>query len=219
MHRQVAVPGGDVVIHSGDFCRSRNSIDEVKDFARWIGGLPHKHKIVTAGNHDGAVEKSTKECRKIFEREGVTLLLNEEVVIEGVKFWGSPTTPTFLNWYFMKDRGAPIREVWEQIPEDVDVLITHGPPYGHGSMAPPYRTPHPKEAGCLDLLNRIREIQEATSGRYPRVHCCGHIHCGYGVTASDQFASVTFINASVCTEAYRPTNSPVRFEIGIRTDG
>jgi Icc-related predicted phosphoesterase len=217
-HRRVTVPDADVLIHCGDFCQ-RGTMSEVKDFVEWLTEQPHKHIIVIPGNHDKPAEKKTGKVLSLFNNSNMHLLLNQEVVIEGVKFWGSPITPTFFDWSFMRDRGAPIQMVWERIPDDVDVLITHGPPYGHGDLAPAYRTVHPKVAGCLDLLNRIREIKAKSSWKHPRVHCFGHIHAGHGATESDQFANMTFINAAICTEEYRPTNSPIGFQITVSPGG
>jgi len=211
-HRSVMLPDADVLVHTGDYCKYGH-MSEVKDFAKWLGKLSHKHKIVIAGNHDKPVEERTDEARKVFEAAGVTLLINEVVDIDGIRFWGSPVTPTFFDWHFMKDRGADIAKIWAQIPDDVDVLLTHGPPYGHGDLCPPYRTPCRKVAGCLDLLIRIREIYQASGGQYPKVHIFGHIHDGYGATQGDEFGGLTFINASTCTEQYKPTNPPIAIEL------
>jgi len=212
MHEQIEVPEGDVLIHAGDFCKYGDT-KEVKAFIQWLTERAHKHIIIVAGNHDKCAEKKPEKIRALFENENITYLCNEAAVIEGVKFWGSPITPTFLNWHFMKNRGGPIRGVWGLIPDDVDVIITHGPPYGHGSLAPPYRTAQPKEAGCLDLLNRIREIKDESQYLYPRIHVFGHIHAGYGATQSDEFGNLVFFNVSVCDEAYRPVNKATEFMI------
>jgi len=212
MHRQVSLPEADVLVHCGDFCKY-GRMGEVEDFVEWLTEQRHKHIVVVAGNHDKPAETKPTVVRDLFEKNNIHYLLSEEAVIEGVKFWGSPVTPTFLNWHFMKNRGAAISKIWDLIPDDVDVLITHGPPYGHGSLAPPYRTSFPKEAGCLDLLNRIRQIKNKSGSRHPKVHCFGHIHDGYGVTQSDEFSGLTFINAATCTERYRPTNKPIEFTI------
>jgi len=39
-------------------------------------------------------------------------------------------TPEFCEWGFMKARGEPIQEIWNKIPDQTDILITHGPPLG-----------------------------------------------------------------------------------------
>jgi Icc-related predicted phosphoesterase len=212
LHRHVVVPNADVLIHAGDFC-GRGLLHEVQDFATWLGALPHKYKVVVAGNHDAFVEKNTHEARRIFAAANVQLLLNEPVQIEGFRVWGSPVTPMFCDWHFMKERGTEIARVWEQIPDDVDVLVTHGPPYGHGDLCPPYRTSSKKVAGCLDLLNRLRQIKNKSKHGRPLAHVFGHIHDGYGTTQSDEFPGTLFVNASTCNEQYRPVNKPIVFRL------
>lgn len=197
-----AVPDGDILVHAGDFC-GRGLIEEVLVFADWLAKFPHPGKLVTAGNHDRPVEEFETECRAIFEERGIRLLLGESAVIDGIRFFVSPCTPTFLNWHFMRDRGPDIRAEWEKIPEDTDVLITHGPPYGHGDLCPPWKGAPPVHAGCFDLLARLREVR-------PRFHVFGHIHGGHGVTASGEVPETVFLNASVCTESYSPVNPPHR---------
>lgn len=208
MHARMehTIPEGDVLIHAGDFC-GRGRAEEVRDFAAWMGSLPHRQKIVTPGNHDSPVENDPATFREIFAACGIRLLINETVEIEGFRFFGSPYTPTFLNWYFMRDRGPAIRREWETIPDDADVVVTHGPAYGHGDLAPPWRGEPPRNVGCLELLNRLRSVR-------PRLHVFGHIHDGYSVTISDEIPGTTFVNASVCTEAYRPANPPQHFLLG-----
>lgn len=216
LHREIRLPKADVLVHTGDFC-GRGNRREVEDFADWLKQQPHKHKVVIPGNHDGFVENDTRAARTIFDAAGARLLINEAVEVEGFKIWGSPITPQFFDWAFMKDRGDQISRVWAEIPDDVDILLTHGPPYGHGDLAPPYRTDAPKVAGCMDLLLRLRQIKNSTAkrppGAYPRVHIFGHIHDGYGPSRSDEFEGTLFINASTCTERYRPTNQPILFKL------
>lgn len=199
MHRRLTIPDGDVLVHCGDFC-GHGVMHEFQDFVAWFAEQPHKHKIFTAGNHDGCVERNTAACRQ-FVPDNVNMLLNESIEIEGLKFYGSPWTPRFGHWSFMRARGPSMAQIWEQIPEDVDVLITHGPAYGHGDLCPPYTTPFKKVAGCLDLMNRIRKVQ-------PKVHFFGHIHDGYGVTQNDELNTV-FVNAATCNESYEPVNPPM----------
>jgi predicted phosphodiesterase len=88
-----------------------------------------------------------------------------------------------------------------KIPDDVDILITHGPPSGILDM-----TSSGQHAGCSQLvdevMNRVR----------PRVHIFGHIHETYGIEKRDE---IVFVNASTCTYNYKPTNPPVEFIIPI----
>lgn len=189
MHNQVKVPDGDVLVFAGDatFTGKR---DQWVEFLYWLRRLPHEHKVFIAGNHDF---NSNHFCTT---NEYFTYLDNSGTEIDGVKFWGSPITPTFGMWAHMADRGEAIRKHWDAIPNDTDVLITHGPPYGFlDQVAPHLNTEH---LGCEDLRNAVWRIQ-------PRIHIFGHIHGGYG---EHIFGGTYFCNASVVNEAYRVVNSP-----------
>ncbi len=202
-HGNIQLPPGDVLIHCGDFSAYGNST-EVRKFAKWLDSQPHTHKLATAGNHDKAVETNPDEAKRYFTGN-TRLLLDERVEIDGVRFWFSPWTPRFGNWYFMRERGPEMAAIWSKIPDDTDVLVTHGPPFGVSDLCPPYHTTFRKHAGCIDLLNRVREVK-------PMLHCFGHIHDGYGVTEADE-PSTMFVNAATCDEEYQATNPPIVVEI------
>jgi len=123
--------GIDVVVHSGDCSNYRDVIrneQEVRTFLAWYRDVPVKHKIYVAGNHDTSIERN-RVTPGDFAKDGIIYLENAATTINGVKFWGSPHTPQFGDWSFMKSRET-INRVWEHIPEDTDVLIVHGPPKG-----------------------------------------------------------------------------------------
>lgn len=207
MHARMehAIPEADVLIHAGDFCgRGRRS--EVQEFAAWMGSLPHRHKIAIPGNHDRPVEESPAWAKEVFAESGIVLLLHESTKIGEISFFGSPYTPTFINWHFMRDRGTEIAAEWREIPEETDVVITHGPPYGHGDLAPAWRTGFARHVGCVELLKRLLSVR-------PRLHIFGHIHDGYGITISDEIPGTIFANASICTEDYCPSNRPLLLEL------
>jgi 3',5'-cyclic AMP phosphodiesterase CpdA len=199
-HGQLVLPDGDVLVHTGDFCR-HGTRDEYVDFLRWFAGQPHPHKLLIAGNHDMAVERDLDEFRAALPA-GVTYLHDSGTVVDGVRFWGSPWTPIFYDWSFMLPRGEMLREKWAAIPDDTEVLLTHGPAYGHGDLAPPHLSRHRKVVGCLELLLAIKRVR-------PRLHLFGHIHGGHGVSLSDEVPFTRFVNAAICTEGYEPTNAPV----------
>ena len=191
LHDQVDVPPGDVLIHAGDLT-NRGSLSDVERFDAFLGQLPHQHKIVIAGNHDFCFEREPFAARAALTH--AIYLEDEAVTLEGVRFYGSPWQPWFYDWAFNLERGAEIRAKWDLIPEDTDVLITHGPPHGHGDL-----TSRGEAAGCEDLLERIRQVK-------PRYHFFGHIHEAYGTTSD---GTTTFVNASTCTLGYKPVNPPV----------
>lgn len=92
------VPEGDVLIHAGDFS-GLGTEREVHKFAKWLNGLPHRWKIVVAGNHDRFFEKQPEMARAYLEPD-VIYLQDSGCEIEGLRFWGSPWQPWFMDWAF-----------------------------------------------------------------------------------------------------------------------
>ena len=175
---KLAVPDGDVFVHAGDLCR-RGTLDELSDAAEWIAGLPHRHKIVVAGNHDWSFVHEPAAARALLG--DVHYLEDRELALEGLRFYGSPWQPEFHDWAFNLPRGAPLAAVWSKIPRGLDVLITHGPPEGIGD-----NIDYAGRGGCADLRQRVLEVE-------PRLHLFGHIHQDGGAWALGRsvFANVT----------------------------
>src|SRR5690625_1620059 len=126
-HADIVFPKGDMLIHAGDVS-SRGTRTQVADFIDWFARQPHKYKIFIAGKHDFFLEQADVQEIKELIPEGIIYLNDSGVEIEGIKFWGSPVTPWFYNWAFNRDRGEEIKQHWDLIPDDIRVLITHGPP-------------------------------------------------------------------------------------------
>jgi Icc-related predicted phosphoesterase len=189
---QPELSGGDILIIAGDLT-ARDTRDEYTRFISWLNKLPYRCKIVIAGNHDGLIEKGTVTIGN----DQIHYLCDSGYVFEGIKIWGSPYTPTFLNWYFMRNRGEDIRKHWDLIPSDIDILVTHGPPYGIFD-----ETEDEIRVGCEDLRKAVQERVK------PRIHCFGHIHeCGGSISELD---GITYANCSYVDERYRPVNTPIR---------
>ena len=144
-------------------------------------------------NDDVAARRALRETKNLIYLE------DESIVIDGYSFYGSPWQPEFCDWAFNLDRGYPCKMMWEKIPTATDILITHGPPVGHGDMVS-----QQQRAGCVDLLSAVTERIR------PLYHVFGHVHEGYGVTTNQ---TTTFINASTCTLSYRPNNAPIVFDL------
>lgn len=213
------MPPGDVLLHAGDFTQ-KGHMNEIQKFNSYLGALPYKVKVVIAGNHDltfddniteaslrtFGVQKSTVESY-LSERglKSVKQMLTSAIYLEdslvtvcGIKIYGAPWQPVFCDWGFNLKRGEDILKKWQTIPADLDILMTHGPPVGHGDL-----TGGNNNVGCVELLNTVQKRVK------PKFHVFGHIHEGYGVT-SDGYT--TFINASTCTRRYLPTNAPIVFD-------
>lgn len=196
-HRSIRLPKADVLLHAGDV-GYRGTKPEVVDFLDWLDKLPHPHKIFIAGNHDFFFEREKKATIDRLLPNSVRYLKDEAVVIDGIKIWGSPYTPRFFQWAFNKARGHALADQWKNIPEDTDVLLTHGPVYGILDL-----TADEQHAGDKELLTRILEIK-------PKFHVCGHIHEAYGVLKR---RGITFVNACLLNENNVLVNKPVLFSI------
>jgi predicted phosphodiesterase len=188
LHDALTVPDGDVFIHCGDLTNT-GELAEIREVGKWIRRLPHRFKIVIAGNHDRAFELGPEFATQMLG-DGITYLQDAGTTIDGIAFWGSPWQPAFLNWAFNLQRGAELARKWNLIPPGTDVLITHGPP------ATILDDANGQHLGCADLWKRVRDIK-------PKVHAFGHIHEGSGVEERD---GTIFVNASICDGSYFPIN-------------
>lgn len=174
------LPGGDLLIVAGDMTLSGGAVD-FHEFVPWLEGLNYRQIVTIAGNHD----KYLAEGYNPFKRSHY--LLNSGCEVFGIKIWGSPYTPTFNDWYFMKNRGKQIKAIWNQIPEDIDILVTHGPPEGILD-----KNRKGQRCGCLELRKAVARIR-------PKFHVYGHIHEEYGQITLDD---ITYINCSYLDEDY-----------------
>ena len=129
IHNQLQLDSGDVLIHCGDFTR-KGELNDVRSFASFIEQQNFSHKIIIAGNHDFCFDdERKKEAELILRSCGINYLNDSSIIIDGIKFWGSPIQPWFHDWAFNRKRGNEIRKHWELIPTNTDVLLTHGPPF------------------------------------------------------------------------------------------
>jgi hypothetical protein len=214
------LPGGDLLIHSGDIT-SLGRKDEVVRFVKWFNGIDnYTNKIFIAGNHDMTFDRERLLRDKLAHFEGkpewldnllisglnpnVFYLENSFVMLDDIKIWGSPISPTFgYGWGFNKDRGHEINKVWDSIPNDTDIVITHSPIYGYCDRT--YRTN--ESVGCNELYYRLNEVS-------PHLHFAGHIHEGYGY--KETHWGYTF-NGSTCDLTYEPINNPITFDYNFTT--
>jgi predicted phosphohydrolase len=179
LHREVDVPDGDILIHAGDFTMFSRSPAEIADFNTWLGELPHRFKGIVPGNHEFFLEADPTE-RSVLSN--ATVLINEGIESEGLRLWGSPVTPLYGGAFGLssaKDR----ERLYAKIPQDIDVLVTHGPPFGILD-ADPVSALH---EGCHELLDAVMRVR-------PKLHVFGHVHGAYGVFQTEHTA---FVNASL----------------------
>jgi Icc-related predicted phosphoesterase len=194
--------GGDVLIHAGD-CTESGKEREVKAFLKWFSETPFTHKVFIAGNHDFWFEKH-QDIEQKYKDKGVYYLFDSMVELDNkLKIYGSPWQPEFYNWAFNLPRGGEkIREKWQLIPSDLDILITHGPAYGMVDL-----TMRGEHVGCEELFDAVSMAQ-------PKIHACGHIHHSYG---HESFNNTEFINACTLNEEYWYQNKPIVIDYDVAT--
>ena len=199
MHGRVLVPECDLLIHCGDFSRT-GSYEDHYVFSKWLGEQKAKYKICVPGNHDRYSGTQSIVAKELFDAHGVTLLIDEMIEIEGKRIYCSPWTPRFGRWYWMKDRGESIARMWENIPNDLDILVTHGPPHG---ILDEIIWDHTR-VGC-------EELDKAIKSRNIKHSVFGHIHHWGGTNIT--IGNTTYHNAAICTEQYEPLNPITEFEL------
>jgi len=201
---QVELPKADVLVHAGDLTMG-GTVPELTRLNTHLGAIKHrfKHILLVPGNHDLLFETRESFARSFITN--ATVLIDQEVIIDGIKFFFSPWQSWFLNWaYNFPESDRETCEIaaakYQQIPDDVDVLVSHGPPY---MMLDKTEVAHRSNirglhVGCPALAKRVDEIK-------PQLHVFGHIHHSYGKVVTDQ---TTFVNAAICNEQYKPLNKP-----------
>lgn len=162
------------------------------DFLEWYSSMEHiKHKIYVPGNHDTSVEKGLIDFSKY---PNITVLINQSVEINGKVLYGSPITPSFgIRWSYNCKRGQIYDKYWKNIPNNTNILITHGPPYGILDFTNSGERGL-KSVGCKELTTRLLQIK-------PEAHIFGHLHdekdvINHGIRSISNVDTM-FINASI----------------------
>lgn len=198
------IPGGipqcDILIHAGDIT-SEGELEKLLRFDEWGSQipLPKERKICIAGNHDITFARDPELAQGHIQQW--TYLEDSSTEVFGLKIYGTPWSPSFYpeHWAFNVDRGPLARRQWERIPEDTDILIVHGPPFGYGDKIDNIHV------GCEDLADRLYAVR-------PRLTVCGHIHENHGTFAAPWG---TVVNACTMTGGYKPKQAPIIIDVPI----
>jgi Icc-related predicted phosphoesterase len=193
--------GGDILVHAGDLT-GRGYITEIENFMKWYDNINnYDTKVFIAGNHDFGFENDNEKVKGLLTGYKTIDYLEDDLMMVGeeyetmIKIWGTPWQPEFHNWAFNLPRGEKLKEKWDMIPMNTDILITHGPPFGKLDYVPYDGV----NVGCEELMKRVEEIK-------PKIHVFGHIHEGYGYVFD---GNTHFINAAVLNGRYEFRNKPI----------
>lgn len=188
------VPDGDVLVIAGDLCpweKSHAYWSQYKWMTTklfpWLERIQSVEQIIfIGGNHDFVLDPEPRKYheytsnpayRKILEAINnlsphIHYLRDSGLTIDGVKFWGTPYVPEFFGWAFMEvDSDLHLR--YDNIPEDTDVLISHGPPYGFGDVATDF--------GSIEHVGSYALSSALSKRPNIKLNFFGHIHGGWGV--------------------------------------
>lgn len=197
----------DMIIFAGDCSNTMSpaiNANEVTKFLNWYDDIPVKYKIMIAGNHCTSIEYGLIKPNQY--HKSIIYLEHESINIEGINIFGSPYTPRYGAWSFMKDKGK-LDPYWEQIPENTDILVTHGPPKGILDLSR-NRNDELEFCGDKELLNHVYRVK-------PKHHIFGHIHnfkdCLNKGSKTVHDISTQFHNVSCVTDA--------KFEFGLTSKG
>lgn len=159
----------DALVIGGDICPHGSADFQlgwvIRDFRWWLDDLKKDipNIICIAGNHDFAFEKYREKIELHLNNDNFIYLEDSFTTINGYKIWGSPWSKKFLNWIFMKEE-PQLAYTYSSIPDDVDILISHGPPLGYGDL-----NNFGDHLGSMALYDSLFRIN-------PSLLICGHIH-------------------------------------------
>lgn len=186
---QLKLVEADVLVIAGDITHFGDEFSSILALTYFESLTNFKHKILLAGNHDFWFEKKFRDKATRELAKNMYYLHDSGITIEGRHFWGSPYTEKFGNWAFMYDPKQAKRR-WQMIPDQVEVLITHGPPKTILDTLP---NTNKGPLGCQALYDRVKQVQ-------PTHHIFGHIHSGHGQAVRPTEFKTLFSNVSLCNE-------------------
>lgn len=191
--RLVVPPGIDAVVHCGDESTQRKSKwneAEARAFFEWYARLPVATRVYVPGNHSTAVEQG---LIRPGEYPGIQFLIHQAWHWSGLALFGSPYTPWFFGWAYNVHR-PKLEPLWQAIPSETEILITHGPPKGIRDVTRDWRSREPIHVGSQSLTRQV------TQRIQPRIHAFGHLHDEQGIANFGQHTEdgIQFVNCACC---------------------
>ena len=217
------VPRCDLLIIAGDVCPDRIGPAFARDHPAeqkawfdsnvraWLAQAPATHKLLTWGNHDwcgqacsftaDAPTHASSTVLQILVDDGTSVPRNGRAG-RSLSIWATPWSNPFMHWAFMKPREA-LADVYAAIPQGVDILVSHQPPFGYGDRYEDASTHQGEHLGSRELLDAIQRVR-------PQIVICGHMHAGQGRFDYD---GTVIYNASVVNDRYQLVHPPTVIDI------
>lgn len=212
--QRIDIPECDILLHCGDISpMADHSFVYQKqwffdDFIPQLKELPAKQIVFCGGNHDFYLWEACRSQDENKIHKALPLnchyLRDNEVVINGLRIYGTPWIPVLENWaFYLPQEGAAAQ--YASMSEGLDIVISHGPPHGACDTILEYNL-HAR-LGSMGLFDRVREVK-------PKYVFCGHIHSGRHEWEPLCFEHPTRVrNVSVLNEEYEKAYEPYVMEI------
>jgi len=181
----------------------------IKEFKPWANSLPCDKVLFIAGNHELGLQGHDDEWYDAFPTDDkVTFLFDDEYIYDHLgtqyRIYGTPWCKQFGNWAYMAN-SEQLTDLYSQIPEGLDILMTHDQPYKYGDILTqdvPWNDG--THIGNVQLLEAIEKKQ-------PVLHICGHLHsCP---KEAIKINNTTHYNVSIKDEKYEPVYEPLYLDI------
>lgn len=214
------IPECDLLLIGGDVCpvwdhNRKFQADWLRgEFNEWLRQVPAQEIVGIAGNHDFVLQDSKKlgyELDWIYlNNESVTVSIHNGTTFESLNIWGSPYSNKFGGWAFMTSE-VELSRIYHDIPRDVDIIISHGPPWGFGDEVVGFSMTkrgmiEAAHVGSTSLANQLfYEVWENL-----KLVTFGHIHEGYG---KYEMKNIRMLNTSLMNDEYKPVNPPIELEL------
>jgi Icc-related predicted phosphoesterase len=161
--------------------------------------IPAKEVVFIAGNHDQVFKKAP---HLIPQGLRAHYLQDRSLSLFGLKIYGTPWQLPFWGSFNLTDKR--LEKIYEEIPYDTDILISHGPPFGIHDQVP-QELEMPLNTGSLSLRRKLLQVK-------PKLVVFGHIHCSFGQTLIE---NTLFANVSLLNNHMQITHAPVEFLLEI----
>ncbi|KAG2379286.1 hypothetical protein C9374_007425 [Naegleria lovaniensis] len=214
-HRHLKFPDKEenkemILIHCGDM--TDGTEEQMKEFNDWLGEIKHNFSniVVICGNHETHISKYSKHEIQNKFLTNCTFLQDDCFEIGGLKAYASPWCPNMFSWlcekfgkylnqpervqslksydnmYYFKNE-KDIEDMWNNIPSDVEILITHTPPKFILDL-----NEFGSNRGCEKLLCKLPTLPKL------KMHLFGHIHQinGYEFIARKEVERLAFVQSS-----------------------
>ena len=212
--QELTIPEADLLLIAGDlvplsiqsyFSQSHKWF--INKFKPWLEKQPVDKIIIIAGNHDFALEDedSKKNILSDLVTDKIIYLENSQYVYKDKLIYGTPICKIFGDWAFMRNE-KEAKELYANIPENTDILLTHDAPYGVSDVLLQKSCPWADGTHIGNV-----QLREAILDKQPKYNIHGHLHS----TNHDEelLGSTKVYNVSVKDEAYVIKYKPLIFEI------